>query len=118
MIQITPHMRILVAVEAVDFRSGIDRLAQLCREVIGSDPFSGHVFVFRNRRKTSIRIFSYDGQGFWLCTKRLSKGRFRWWPENGHAGASRLDAHELQLLIWNGNPLGAQVAPSWKKILV
>lgn len=118
MIQITPHMRILVAIDAVDFRSGIDKLAQLCREVIGSDPFSGHVFVFRNRRKTSIRIFTYDGQGFWLCTKRLSKGRFRWWPEDSHAGASRLDAHELQLLIWSGNPLGAQVAPSWKKILV
>ena len=59
MIQITPQMRILVALEVVDFRKGIDRLAQLCREVIGSDPFSGHVFVFRNRRKTAIKILCY-----------------------------------------------------------
>jgi transposase len=118
MIQITPQMRILVSVKAVDFRKGIDSLARVCRDILESDPFSGHVFVFRNRRKTGIKILMYDGQGFWLCTKRLSKGRFRWWPESSDTRASHLDAHELQLLIWNGNPLGAQVAPSWKKIRV
>ncbi len=47
MIQITPQMRILVAVEPVDFRCGIDGLAQLCRQRLQDDPFSGCVFVFR-----------------------------------------------------------------------
>ena len=83
MIQITPQMRILLAVEAVDFRKGIDGLARSCREVLKEDPFSGHVFVFRNKRSTSIKVLMYDGQGFWLCQKRLSKGRFRWWPQGG-----------------------------------
>jgi transposase len=74
-LQLTPQMRILVAIESVDGRKGIDGLVQLCRERLLADPFSGCVFVFRSRRATSIRILSYDGQGFWLAQKRLSKGR-------------------------------------------
>jgi len=75
-LQITPQMRILVAIEAVDGRKGIDSLVQLCRERLGTDPFSGCLFVFRSRSATSIRVLAYDGQGFWLAQKRLSKGRF------------------------------------------
>ena len=48
MLQITPQMRILVAVEAVDFRKGIDSLAELCRAKLNADPFSGYLFVFRS----------------------------------------------------------------------
>ena len=81
MIQITPQMRVLVAIEAVDGRKGIDSLAQLCREKLAEDPFSGCVVVFRSRSGTAIRLLTYDGQGYWLAQKRLSKGRFRWWPE-------------------------------------
>lgn len=69
MIQITPQMRILVAVESVDGRRGIDSLAQLCRETLRSDPFSGCLFFFRNRSAKAIRILAYDGQGSWLATK-------------------------------------------------
>jgi transposase len=50
MIQITPQMHILVAVEAVDGRKGIDSLARLCQEKLQADPFSGWLFVFRSRR--------------------------------------------------------------------
>ena len=60
MIQIAPQMRILVAVEAVDGRKGIDSLARLCQEKLREDPFSGCLFVFRSRRRTSIRILTYD----------------------------------------------------------
>ncbi len=81
MIQITPQMRILVAVQAVDFRKGIDGLVGVCRGRLQKDPFSGCVFVFRNRRGTSIKVLMYDGQGYWLCQKRLSKGKFNWWPK-------------------------------------
>ena len=86
LIQITPQVRILVAVEAIDGRKGIDSLAQLCREKLNADPFSGSVFIFRSRRGTAIMILAYDGQGFWLATKRLSKGRFRWWHDRRRAG--------------------------------
>ena len=64
MIQVTPRMEIWLAVEAVDFRRGIDGLARLCQEVLKADPFSGTLFVFRNKRGTSIKVISYDGQGF------------------------------------------------------
>jgi transposase len=72
MIQLTPQLRILVAVEAVDFRRGIDGLARTCREVLAADPFSGWLFVFRNRRQTALRILVYDGQGFWLAHNQPS----------------------------------------------
>src|SRR5712691_8637490 len=95
MLQITPQMRILVAVEAVDFRKGIDSLAELCRAKLNADPFSGCLFVFRSRRATSIKVLVYDGQGFWLATKRLSKGRFRWWPQ-GEEPTRALRVHQAQ----------------------
>ena len=90
MIQVTPQMRLLVAVEPADFRKGIDGLARVYREALAADPFSGTVFVFRNRRGIAIKLLAYDGQGFWLCQKRLSAGRFRYWP--GEPGAVH---HEL-----------------------
>jgi IS66 Orf2 like protein len=76
MLQITPQMKILVAVEPADFRRGIDGLARLCQQALHEDPFAGTVFVFRNRRGTALKVLMYDGQGFWLCHKRLSQGRF------------------------------------------
>ena len=116
MIQITPHMRILLSVKAVDFRKGIDGLAEICRDILSTDPFSGCVFVFRSMQGTSIRILMYDGQGFWLCQKRLSKGTFHWWPDGGNNPVSILAVHELQLLLWNGHPDNVRVGPAWKKI--
>jgi transposase len=117
MIQITPQMRILLAVAPADFRCGIDGMARRCREVLQSDPFSGAAFVFRNRRSTAVKVLLYDGQGFWLMHKRLSAGRFRWWPEcDGEA--KRLEVAELQLLLWNGNPAHAETAPSWRRVSV
>jgi transposase len=122
-IQLTPQMRILVAVEAVDFRKGIDGLAGICREKFKDDPFNGHVFVFCNRGKQAIKILMYDGQGFWLCQKRLSRGRLRWWPAVDpdadpaeREGLRRMVVHELQLLLWNGDPGNIRVAPSWREL--
>lgn len=96
-------MRVLVAIEAVDGRKGVDSLAQLCQEKLQADPFSGCLFAFRSRRGTSIRILVCDGQGFWLAQKRLSKGRFVWWP-SGNQPTRVLGAHQAQLLLAAGNP--------------
>ena len=83
--------------------------------VLKSEPFSGAVFVFRNRRKTAIKILVYDGQGFWLCHKRLSSGRFRYWPSSQEP-ATRLQAHELQVLLQGGDPQGTKAAPAWRRV--
>jgi hypothetical protein len=80
MIQITPQMRLLLAVEPVDFRQGIDGLVALCRQKLAADPRAGAWFIFANRRRRAVKILSYDGQGYWRCQKRLSTGRFDWWP--------------------------------------
>jgi transposase len=117
-IQITPQMRVLVAVAAADFRRGIDGLAQLCRASLDADPFTGTVFVFRNRRHTALKLLVYDGQGFWLCHKRLSKGRFRWWPGGGTEVARRVQAHELQVLLCAGDPSATQAPPAWRRVSV
>ena len=127
MIQITPHIRIYLCISPVDFRKGIDGLAGICRNVLEQDPFSGSMFIFRNKRKTTIKILLYDGQGFWMFVKRLSKGSFKWWPvhEAGGDGSTDgdiltlpLNAPELHLLIWNGDPLQARsrLGADWKKI--
>ena len=92
MLQITPQMRILVAVEPVDGRKGIDALVQLCKQKLAADPFSGCLFLFRSRNATAIKILVYDGQGFWIAQKRLSKGRFPWWAE-GAGPAQALEAY-------------------------
>jgi transposase len=116
-IQVTPQMRVLVAVDAADFRRGIDGLAQLCRASLHDDPFNGTVFVFRNRRRTAIKLLVYDGQGFWLCHKRLSKGTFRWWPSSqDDAAAAAFQAHELQVLLCAGDPSATRAAPAWRKV--
>jgi len=117
MIQLTPHLRILVAVEPTDFRRGIDGLCRVCREELEADPMSGAVFVFRSRRARSLKILVYDGQGFWLCQKRLSAGRFRFWPSCERGGPTRrLEAHELGVLLACGDPVAAKGASPWRRV--
>jgi len=111
MIQITPQMRVLVGVEPTDFRAGIDGLAERCRKVLEVDPFSGTLFVFRNRRRTAIKVLVYDGQGFWLCHKRFSQGRFGFWPSR-----RELEVHELAVLLRGGDPRGANPVAVWRRV--
>lgn len=117
MLQLTAQMRLLVAVAPVDFRRGIDGLCRLCREVLLADPFSGTVFVFRNRRGSAIKVLAYDGQGFWLCQKRLSEGRFQHWPGSRGEVQRELLAHELGVLLMGGDPERTRAAPQWRRVM-
>ncbi len=117
MLQITPQMRVLASLNIVDFRKGIDGLARECRTVLKEDPYSGAVFLFRNRRRTAVKVLIYDGQGFWLCTKRLSKGKFKYWPEaTEDKESSRLEAHELAVLLSGGDFRGIDSVPKWRRV--
>ena len=115
MIQITPHMRILVALEPVDFRKGIDGLAALCRQALHTDPMTGTLFVFISRRRHAIKCLVYDSQGFWLAQKRLSQGRFSGWPQ-GEGSSLRWDPLQLHSLLWNGDP--SKSVAVWKPVAV
>jgi len=115
MLQLTPQSRVFVAIEPADFRRGIDGLAALCRQQLREDPFTGAIFVFRNRRGSALKLLCYDGQGFWLWQKRFSQGRLSWWPSSAQA-SQRLSARELQILLWNGNPEDAGMAEDWRQV--
>ena len=114
MLQITPQMRVLVAFEPIDGRKGIDSLVHLCRQKLQDDPFSGCVFMFRTRGGEVIKLLAYDGQGFWLAQKRLSTGRFKWWPE-GTGATQSVEAHQAQMLLAAGDP-SVRAAPPWKPV--
>lgn len=107
-------MRVLVALEPIDGRKGIDSLVHLCRQKLQDDPFSGCVFIFRTRSRTVIKLLAYDGQGFWLAQKRLSAGRFKMWPE-GAGAAKALEAHQAQMLLVAGDPT-VKAAPTWRRV--
>ena len=116
MMAVTAQTRVLVCVGAVDFRKGIDGLARVCRELLSTDPFSGTMFVFRNRRGTAIKVLAYDGQGFWLCQKRLSEGRFRYWPSEAGTAQRELLSHQLQVLLAGGDAEATGSAPVWRRV--
>ena len=71
--------------------------------------------MLRNRSATALKLLLYDGQGYWLMMKRLSQGRFSWWPQTLDARVP-LSARDLLILIWNGNPERAQMAQDWRRV--
>ena len=115
MLQITPQMRILLAVDPVDFRKGIDALAALCRDQWQQDPFSGTLYGFRNRSATAVKLLVYDGNGFGLCLRRLSCGKLLWWPTED-TPLHRLAAPQLMVLLYQGHPEHACFAPLWRAL--
>lgn len=115
MIQVTPQQRILLAIHPVDFRKGICGLKAYCRTYLEETPFSGTVFGFANRARTSVKLLVYDASGFWLCQKRFSKGKLAWWPTSIKR-ATEIRASELNVLLAQGNPEQACIPEDWKKV--
>lgn len=119
MIQLTPHMRILVATTPLDMRKGIDGIAAHCRLVLEEHPMSGAVFVFISRSRKMLKLLTYDGQGFWLATKRLSRGRFPPWTKAAsatHEHVRLLEAYQAHLLLQGADPDQVRALSPWKKI--
>ena len=97
MIHLSARTPVMIHIDPADFRRGIDGFVALCRDVLLQDPRCGTRFVFINRARTMIRILTYDEGGFWLMTKRLSKGRFQSWP----CDTEGFDAIALRHLLSN-----------------
>jgi transposase len=116
MTQLVPQLNILLAYEPVDFREGIDSLVALCKTRLDQDPFSGTLFVFKNRSGTALKLLVRGGQGYWLCLKRFSKGRLHWWPQSSDAPLHSLEAQQLSVLLYNGLLEQAGFAAQWRKI--
>lgn len=108
MLQITPQCRLLLAVEPIDVRKGICGLKGICQQKLSCDPFSGTIFAFTNRARTSVKLIVYDASGFWLCQKRFSQGKLAWWPTS-KLGTVTLRASELHILLAQGDPMKAAI---------
>jgi transposase len=106
-----PSVRIFVASQPVDLRQSFDRLAACAKEQLGGDAFSGHLFVFRNRRGDRVKILYWDRSGFCLWYKRLERGVFR--LPSGKQGSVELEWAELALLLEGIDLEGAQRRPRW-----
>ena len=98
MILLTHETRIQLGIQPADFRKGIDGFVALCKNELHQNPRDQSVFVFINRAKTMIRALSYDGTGYWLMTKRLSRGKFVGWPDEQHA-LSSTSARKLRIIL-------------------
>ena len=76
MIALNRRTRIYACKEPTDMRSSYDSLFDRVKGLLSKDPFSGHLFLFVNRRRTSCKCLYYDGTGFVILSKRLERGTF------------------------------------------
>src|SRR5262249_37483147 len=105
MIQLLPQLNILLAYQPVDFRKGVDGLIGLCRAQFDAQLYYDTLYVFRNRRGTALKVLCFDGLAWSLVIKRLSLGRFQWWPKaQADTLTHPLEAQQLQVLLYNGLP--------------
>jgi transposase len=77
MLNLPPSVKVYIATDAADMRKSIDTLSVMVKDVLSKDPFSGHLFVFCNKRGDKIKILYWDRNGFCLWYKRLERGIFR-----------------------------------------
>jgi transposase len=115
MLQLTPQSVIFVANIHVDFRKGIDGLIAVCKQQLSVDPINGALFLFYNKAKTSIKVLCFDGQGFWLCTKRLSTGKFTYNPTD-KSPYNQICYRSMHILINNGNIGLSNIAQNWRNL--
>ena len=101
-----PSVRIFLAVQPADMRRSFDGLAAMTREVIGRDPLSGHLFVFRNRKGDRVKVLFWDRSGFCLWYKRLEEGVFHF--PAGVGGSVEVEAAELALVLEGIDLAGAR----------
>jgi transposase len=114
MINFIHGVNVIFIQKSIDFRKGMDSLSSYCRNILKKDPMSGCIFVFRNKQKTCLRILFYDGQGFWLSTKRMSQGKFK--IPSTEEDCIDMDIKKLQILLLGCDLDKAIPLEDWRKI--
>jgi transposase len=108
-ISLGPGTKVFLACRPADLRNGFAGLAAKAQQIIGADPFSGHLFLFRGKRGDYLKALYWDGSGLCLFAKRLEKGRFVWPPIVDGAMTLRRRA---QWLARRGSPAARRRCPS------
>lgn len=90
--------RVYLACGSTDLRKSIDGLAALVSQAFGLDPFAPCLYVFCNRKRDKLKLLFWDHNGFWLCYRRLEKGRFEW-PSDDAGGTQTISRRQLQWLL-------------------
>ena len=101
MLSLPPSVRVYLARGAADMRKSIDGLTALTTQILEHDPFSGHLFVFCNRRRDRIKILYWEASGFWVLHKRLEKGTFAW-PATADSTTARVEVTTAELVALLG----------------
>ncbi|MCL4155522.1 UNVERIFIED_CONTAM: hypothetical protein GTU68_000446 [Idotea baltica] len=113
MLMLPPSVRVFIATEPADMRCSFNGLTARVQYILKQDPFSGHLFVFRNKRRDRVKILFWDRSGFCLWYKRLEKGTFRF--PDGSEEHSEVEAAELALLLEGIDLRGARRRPRWRR---
>jgi transposase len=90
--------QVYLACGATDLRKSIDALSSLVQESFKRDPYSDTMYVFCNSSRNIIKILEWDGDGFWLHTKKIEQGRFNW-PSTSGEEVMDVTRRELEILI-------------------
>jgi hypothetical protein len=116
MIAISSGVPVYVIHGPVAFNRGIDGMRGLCFSVTRRDPIDQGYFLFINKGRNQLRIIWYDGQGFLLCTKRLSKGTYKHWPKCSSDTFSFLEYFQAQGIFCGASCASENFHPIWKKV--
>ncbi len=109
MIQLGPRAKVYVSINPVDFRSGFSRLSQMVKKVMDRDPYSGHIYVFRNRAATAIKMICFDGRACWTLHAKFAQGRLSWWPQ-----VEEITAVQLMGLLSQSSKV--EVSPAYRDV--
>nr|WP_307742771.1 IS66 family insertion sequence element accessory protein TnpB [Massilia varians] len=103
-----------LALDPVDMRTGVDGLSLHVQQALGRAPCDGTAYVFSNRRRTRLKVVSWDGTGVWMCLRRLHRDQFVW-PEPGDK-CWQLSAEQWQWLVMgvDWQRLSAQAPSQWR----
>ena len=108
-----PATKVYLAVGATDLRKGFDGLHGLARDALGLEPLSGHLALFCNKARNRLKVVFWDGNGLWVCARRLEKGRYSW-PSPREAGAACVTlSHEEFALLIGGIDLSQTRRRNW-----
>ncbi len=100
LLSVPAQVRVYLSCEPTDMRKQVDGLCAIVQHGFHRDPFNGDVFAFFNKRRTHARLLVWDGNGFWMASKRLEGGRFdNWRPATDGSKHATIDRSQLMMLL-------------------